>query len=244
MAVDFAAPPRPAGGAPGLRDRVRGLMSDDLRHYWAGRRDGSRCLPAVDDDSSTPPGHLQDIATACAGILESRWTALLVQTERDRIALSGVLPELARATMLREAAALALKEHLATKPEETRRHGEEQLPPDLVLRRRRREYSKATRRLSTDCDRTRDYVTQLLQRRAELESNMSLQLEIAQSEAREQHRLYSRAASVYLRGAQRTHHDPDGLIRKFETFALPRPDWVSLDGMPAFLRASGAESDI
>lgn len=244
MAVGYAAPPRQVGGTSGSRGNDRRLRSGDWRHYWIGRRDGSRCLPVLDDNASTSPAHLQTIVTACAGALEQRWTQLLLETEQDRLTLSRVLPELARAENRREAAALALAEHLATDPAEGRRFGEELVPQDLVRRRRRREYDRITDARTAERDRTRNYVTQLLQDRRQLESNMALRLEVAQSEAREVHRQCTRSASAYLRGAQRTHHDPDGLIRQFASFTPPLPDWVSLDGMPAFLRASGTESDI
>lgn len=241
MAVGFAASPWWNGWTSGSRGPSIREQSREWRHYWVGHRDGSHCLPVLDHGASAPPAHLQQIATSCASVLERRWTDLLLHTKDDRLALSRLLPELARAEARRDLARLALAEHLTTKPGEARRFGEEHLPLDLVRRRRQREHESATQAVTADRDRTRNYVTQLVQQRRELESRISLQLELAQSEAREQHRLYTRSASSYLRGAQRTHHDPDGLIRQYATYALPLPAWASLDGLPAFLRASGAE---
>jgi hypothetical protein len=207
-----------------------------------GRRDGTRCLPSLAPGAS-PPEQLRRIATTCSSLLERRWTELLVQTDEDRLTFSRLLPEIARAEVRRDLAATELERHRATKPGEGRRFGEEQVPADLVRRRRQREYDRATTALVGDRDRTRNYVAQLVQHRRELEARMSLQLEIAQSEARQQYRLFSRSASSYLRGAQRTHHDPESLLVQYRTFELPLPDWVGLDGLADFLRASGAESD-
>lgn len=243
MAASYAATPWRSGWVRRPRVRAMRERSRNWRDYWAGRRDGSRCLPVL-DPGAEPPAHVQRISSGCASVLERRWTVLLVLTDDDRLALSRLLPEIARAEVRRETARTALAEHLTSEPGGERRFGEEMVPDDLVRRRRRREYDRATETLTAERDRTRNHVTQLVQQRRELETRMSLQLEIAQSEARGQHRLFTRSVSSYLRGAQRTHHDPESLIRLYATFAPPLPEWVGLDGLPAFLRASGAESDM
>lgn len=242
MAAGFAA--TQWGGDWARRPRVPPLREwwVEWRHYWVGRRDGSRCLPGL-STGAPPPAHLQRVSAASTSVLERRWTELLAQTEAGRIALSRLIPEVARAEQRRDLARAALDRHLATAPGEDRRFGEDRVPQDLVRRRRMREHGTAAQALTVERDRTRNYVTQLVQQRSELESRMSLELEVAQSQAREQHRLFTRSVTSYLRGAQRTHHDPEGLIKQYRAFILPLPAWVSLDGLAAFLRASGAESD-
>ena len=230
-----------AGGSRPRPHRAIDRVSE-ARHYVAGRRDGYRSLPVL-DLAAAPPAHLQRIRTALSGVLDRRWTALLVRTDADRLALSRLLPELDRAEARRDVAGAELAAHTATPVRYERRYGEERIPEDLVRRRRNREHAERTAELTAERDRTRNYVSQLGQQRAELESRMALLLEIAQSEAREQHRLFSLGTKAYLRGAQRTHHDPEALVRLTPRFEFDLPTWVSLDGLLEFLRAAGAESD-
>lgn len=231
---------RAGGSRPRLHRTIDRVA--EVRHYLAGRRDGRRCLPVL-DAAAAPPAHLQRIRTAMSSVLDRRWTALLVQTNDDRLALSRLLPEIDRAEVRRDIARADLEAHLASPVRVERRFGEDRVPDDLVRRRRHREHAERTAALTADRDRTRNYVSQLLQQRSELESRMLLRLEIAQSEAREQHRLFSLGTKAYLRGAQRTHHDPESLVRLSPIFDFDLPEWASFDGLPEFLRAAGAESD-
>ncbi len=220
-------------------------MSDRLaesRHYLAGWLDGRRSRPSVDLGAPLPD-HLVLIKNACGSVLDRRWTALLEETRQDRLELVALPAEIARATIRRDLAESELATHKATGPATARLFGEERMPIELVQRRRRSTFDQTTARLTEIRDKTRNYRFMKIQRLAELEAHMALELELAQSEAREQHRHFSLSGAAYLRGALRTHHDPISLAHQSDRLEVPLPEWVTLHGLHEFLRAAGAESD-
>lgn len=246
MAAALEAVARPAmdwrAGSRVTRVRRVSDRVTELRHRVAGWADGRRYLPSL-DESAPAPAHLQRIGLAFASVAERRWTALLVETDDDRLTRSRLLPEMQRAATRAQVARGALDAHLGQPMVASRRFGEDRVPEDLVRRRREREHRARTEALTADRDRTRNYVTQLEQQRDELESRMLAQLELAQTEARELRDLAWMAAHAYLRGAQRSHHDPQALVAAFPRFEYRLPDWVAFDGLDEFLRAAGAERD-
>lgn len=205
------------------------------RHKRAGRRDGRHFLPAV-APGAVQPAHWQQINSAFQAAAQSRWTELVTVVAEDRIELAKLLPEIERAEKRHARAEQALAVHLANPPVIERRHGENRMPDDLVKRRRAREYDGITALLTESRTRKLNYWYQLGQGREGLEKAMTGQLRIAQSTIKEQHRLASLGVDLYLKGAQRTHHDPEALLREAHRFILPLPAWVVIDDLGEFLK--------
>lgn len=212
------------------------------RHERAGRRDGRRFLPALGPDAAQP-AHWHQISSTFQSIAQAHWTELVIGVGPERIQRAELLPELERARRRYHRAAQALQDHLAEPPVVERRHGEERLPSDLVARRRTREHEKRAALLRESRTRKLNYVFQLEQKRQGLEKAITGRMRVEQSAVKEQHRLFSIAAEAYLKGAQRTHHDPEALVRETYRFFLPLPLWVGFDDLGEFLKLIEDQED-
>lgn len=213
-----------------------------LRHWMAGWRDGRSCRPSLEPGAAVPDRLLLLVSDA-ARTVEQHWAALLIQTRPGRLEIAALPDEIRRAEARRDGALAELAQHRAAGPDLTRRFGEAQLPAELVRSRRKREHARRTAELTEARDTRTNYVHMKVQRQRELGQHLVVALEAAKAAARADLTGYDARAAAYVRGALRTHFDPNGLALQAHRFTIPRAEWLRLADPEDLLRAAGAESD-
>lgn len=233
-----AATGEPSAAARSGRRARRGTW----RHWVAGWRDGRSCRPSLEPGAAVPDRLLLLISDAARAV-EGHWAALLAQTRAGRLELAALPDEIRRAEARRDGALAELALHRAAGPDLTRRFGEAGLPAELVRSRRHREHARRSAELTEARDKRTNYVHMKVQRQRELGQHLVVALEAAKAAARADLTGYDARAAAYVRGALRTHFDPNGLDLQAHRFTIPRAEWLRLADPQDLLRAAGAESD-
>jgi hypothetical protein len=211
----------------------RRLLRVDAR---TGRRDGKAGVPATWDSWDSASAHLHTIDRS-ARVATAEVHRRLVDTTHDDVASiirlrAGELPR----TLLRlEEAERRLRLVEAGASDSGARRGEEHLEPDLVERRRSREYA---RQLAAARKRVEDERTEVAKLRAligTLEHRVDDAYTAASAERDAVISWHTRRAVTYLRAVQRRHRQRAALAAAVPHLlpppppVLPRPDYLTVE---------------
>lgn len=219
---DFVAQPDWESITRGSRPRRRlWLLVADT---WAGLRDGRRGLPVVDGHRAFGTPRLAEIHRECQAHLDRLRRAVIAagaaDSAREVVLAADILPRaqerLADAERRLEAARLA-------GITAGRRLGEDDLPSDLVERRRVKE---ASRRVSRAMTQVEDERAAVRKAHGELEGTrgrLQHRTHEAFAQAEQVHAWASRRATRYLTAAQRRHPDRAAFAGAFAALLPPPP---------------------
>lgn len=205
------------------------LMGDSL----AGRRDGRRGLPLVDDETAAGTPRLEEIHRSSRSHLDRIRGEVLADSAGD-VAREVELAEntLPRAKERLAEAESRLDDARSARVASGRRLGEESLPQDLVDRRREQE---SRRRIGRAMQRVEDERTEVRRAAAELEAvrrRLRRRADEAYAEAEQVYAWASRRATRYLHAALRRHPDRAAFAKAYPAFLPPPPTaiewWESL----------------
>ena len=218
-----------SAAVPELRPQRRTSV---LRDSWAGWVDGRVGLPVVTADGAhltlVPTGHMLSAWALSVQGIDDRYRALVAETAEDRVEYATAEPrrKALRYRLLEVAEELSRLE--ATDPATDRRLGEDHLPESHVVRRRATELERRRRRLRREISEARDELVVLETRQLHVEARIQVALSAALGDAKVIGAQADRRVANYLKGACRTHPDPQAVATASADLRRPEPAWLSL----------------
>lgn len=221
--------PTQASAGPAPRARRRRVA---FRDFWSGWVDGRRGLPVVSTDagrvSLVPTGHML-AAWALAGQgMDDRYRALVSQTADDRVEHASAEPRRNALGVRIEEYSDRLAQLVETGPARERRMGEKNLPESHVTRRRAVELERRTRHLRAEITEARGELVALETRQLHVEARIQVALSAALGDANVIGAQADRRVASYLKGACRTHPDPQAVAAASADLRRPEPEWLEL----------------
>lgn len=230
----MSAPRSHTDADPGPRrasSRVRRLF---LRDYRAGWLDGRRGLPIITSAPAperpeiVPSGHLLGTWALAGQRMDQRWRALVAQTADDRVEHASTDPRRQALTNRLADDRARLAQLQETGPAAIRRMGESALPESQVTRRRERELERRLRQQRREIRASLDELAGLETRQLALAARLEVALTAAQGDAAVIGADADRRVASYLKGACRTHPDPQSVVAATAVLRRADPDWMGL----------------
>lgn len=217
----------PAGPAP--RPKRRRVA---LRDFWSGWVDGRRGLPVVTVEGGrlllVPTGHMLAAWALAGQRTDDRYRALVSQTADDRVEYAAAEPRRKALGVRTGEYSDRLEQLIETGPVRERRIGEKRLPESHVTRRRAGELERRKRDLRKVITEARNELVALETRRLHVEARIQVALSAARGDANVIGAQADRRIAGYLKGACRTHPDPQTVAAASADLRRPEPAWLSL----------------
>jgi hypothetical protein len=209
---------------------VRGRLR--LGDFLAGWREGRRGLPVlVRADSGkvtmVPTGQLLSTWAGADARVHDVYRKLIARTGDARVELASIEPSRELLNGRIDDLGAQLRHALAAGPGTDRRMGEDNLPESLVVRRRAQEHDRRIGYLRRTISEARNSLQALDSREKQLHESVRVALDAARAQARLILADADCRVAGYLKGACRTHPDPQGLAGAPAELRRPEPRWLT-----------------
>jgi hypothetical protein len=203
-----------------------------FRDFWSGWVDGRRGLPVVTANTRgpvlIPTGHMLAAWALSGQRMDDRYRALVSQTADDRVEYASAEPRRNALTVRIEEYSDRLVQLVEAGPTRERRLGEQNLPDSHVTRRRAGELERRKRHLRKEITEARNELVALETRQLHVEARIQVALSAALGDANVIGAQADRRVASYLKGACRTHPDPQTVAAASADLRRPEPAWLNL----------------